>query len=273
MIELRTLGALELTSADSAAVGSVLAQPRRAALLCYLALASRRGFHRRDTLFSLFWPEYNAEQARHALRQSVYVLRRALGAKTIVSRGDEELALAPEQIRCDVWEFEAAIDQGRPAAAVALYRGELLVGFHISDAPDFERWLDQERSRLRERAGEAGWALAAERERDGDTAGAIEAARRADGVHVYPPVEHPPLSTWVGVGGSPESVVRAARYGFPLTLAIIGGDPRRFKPYVELYHRALAQLGHDSCQSASTRPGTSLRPMLRRARSCGRRIR
>src|SRR5918994_2127296 len=51
---------------------------------------------------------------------------------------------------------------------------------------------------------------------------------------VFPPVERPPLSTWVGVGGSPESVVRAARYGFPLTLAIIDGDPRRFKPYVEL---------------------------------------
>ncbi len=64
-----------------------------------------------------------------------------------------------------------------------------------------------------------------------------------DGLRVYPPVEHPPLSTWVGVGGSPESVVRAARYGFPLTLAIIGGDPRRFAPYVELYHQALAELG------------------------------
>ncbi|MBA3495819.1 MAG: LLM class flavin-dependent oxidoreductase [Gemmatimonadales bacterium] len=64
-----------------------------------------------------------------------------------------------------------------------------------------------------------------------------------DGLRVYPPVERPPLSTWVGVGGSPESVVRAARYGFPLTLAIIGGDPRRFAPYVELYHEALAQRG------------------------------
>src|SRR6476646_10510091 len=63
-----------------------------------------------------------------------------------------------------------------------------------------------------------------------------------EGLRVFPPVEHPPLSAWVGVGGSPESVVRAARYGFPLTLAIIGGDPRRFAPYVELYHRALAQL-------------------------------
>jgi DNA-binding SARP family transcriptional activator/TolB-like protein len=179
MIKLRTLGSLELTSADSDAVASVLAQPRRAALLCYLAIAVPRGFHRRDTLSALFWPEYDAEQARHALRQSVYFLRRALGSNTIVSRGDDELALACEQVRCDVWEFDAAVDQGRPADALALYRGELLAGFHISAAPDFERWLDEERSRVRRRAAEAGWALAAAREREGDSAGAEEAARRA----------------------------------------------------------------------------------------------
>jgi probable LLM family oxidoreductase len=76
-----------------------------------------------------------------------------------------------------------------------------------------------------------------------------------DGVRVYPPVENPPLSTWVGVGGSPESVVRAARYGFPLTLAIIGGDPRRFTPYVELYHRALTQLGHEALPVGVHSPG------------------
>jgi probable LLM family oxidoreductase len=60
---------------------------------------------------------------------------------------------------------------------------------------------------------------------------------------VFPPVERGPLKTWIGVGGSPESVVRAARYGLPLMLAIIGGEPGRFRPYVDLYHRALAQLG------------------------------
>lgn len=49
------------------------------------------------------------------------------------------------------------------------------------------------------------------------------------------------LRTWVGVGGSPQSVVRAARYGLPLMLAIIGGQPARFAPLVELYHRALRQ--------------------------------
>jgi probable LLM family oxidoreductase len=51
------------------------------------------------------------------------------------------------------------------------------------------------------------------------------------------------LRTWVGVGGSPESVVRAARYGLPLMLAIIGGDPQMFLPYVDVYERALHQMG------------------------------
>lgn len=60
---------------------------------------------------------------------------------------------------------------------------------------------------------------------------------------VFPPIEAGALTTWIGVGGSPESVVRAARYGLPLMLAIIGGDPKRFGPYVDLYHQALEQLG------------------------------
>jgi probable LLM family oxidoreductase len=60
---------------------------------------------------------------------------------------------------------------------------------------------------------------------------------------IYPPVENPPLKVWIGVGGSPESVVRVAHYDLPLMLAIIGGDPNRFKPYVDLYHRASAQYG------------------------------
>jgi probable LLM family oxidoreductase len=72
---------------------------------------------------------------------------------------------------------------------------------------------------------------------------------------VTPRVERPPLSTWVGVGGSPESVVRAARYGFPLTLAIIGGDPRRFAGYVELYYRALDQLGQPKLPLGVHSPG------------------
>ncbi|GAB4058202.1 LLM class flavin-dependent oxidoreductase [Catellatospora paridis] len=64
--------------------------------------------------------------------------------------------------------------------------------------------------------------------------------RNAD---VFPKTESGRLTTWVGVGGSPQSVVRTARYGLPLMLAIIGGQPGRFAPYIDLYRRAADQLG------------------------------
>ena len=60
---------------------------------------------------------------------------------------------------------------------------------------------------------------------------------------VFPTTDSPPIRTWIGVGGSPESVVRAARYRLPLMLAIIGGDPRRFAQYIQLYYRTLEQSG------------------------------
>ena len=73
--------------------------------------------------------------------------------------------------------------------------------------------------------------------------------------NVYPRTEGGHIPTWVGVGGSPESVVRAARYGLPLVLAIIGGDPERFAPYVELFHRALAQMEKPDLAVAVHSPG------------------
>ena len=72
---------------------------------------------------------------------------------------------------------------------------------------------------------------------------------------VYPTTAYGRIPTWIGVGGSPQSVVRAARYGMPLMLAIIGGDPTRFGPYIDLYHRALAQLGTPSLPIGVHSPG------------------
>ncbi|MFI9535789.1 LLM class flavin-dependent oxidoreductase [Nocardia fusca] len=66
------------------------------------------------------------------------------------------------------------------------------------------------------------------------------ALRDAD---VYPKTESGRLATWVGVGGTPESVLRTARYGFRLMLAVIGGEPGRFAPYVDLYRRASQEFG------------------------------
>lgn len=72
---------------------------------------------------------------------------------------------------------------------------------------------------------------------------------------VFPPAESGTITTWVGVGGSPESVVRAANYRLPLMLAIIGGDPLRFEPYADLYRRALSQLGHNLLPIGAHSPG------------------
>ncbi|UQU62234.1 LLM class flavin-dependent oxidoreductase [Couchioplanes caeruleus] len=76
-----------------------------------------------------------------------------------------------------------------------------------------------------------------------------------DDQEVYPKTEAGRIPTWIGVGGSPESVVRAAQYGFPMVLAIIGGDPARFAPYVDLYHRALAEFDRERLPVAVHAPG------------------
>lgn len=75
------------------------------------------------------------------------------------------------------------------------------------------------------------------------------------GQRAYPPTESGRLPTWVGVGGSPQSVVRAAKYGLPLVLAVIGGSPAQFAPLVDLYHRALAEYGHPRLPISMHAPG------------------
>ena len=73
--------------------------------------------------------------------------------------------------------------------------------------------------------------------------------------HVFPTTESGTLTTWVGVGGSPQSIVRAATHQLPLTLAIIGGDPRRFVPFADLYRATLDELGAPPLPIAVHSPG------------------
>lgn len=76
-----------------------------------------------------------------------------------------------------------------------------------------------------------------------------------NGQRAYPTTQSGRLRTWVGVGGTPQSVIRAARYGFPLVVAIIGGQPLRFAPLIELYHRALREYGQPVQPVAAHSPG------------------
>jgi len=179
MIELRTLGAVDLRRADGQELRGVLAQPKRLALLVYLALARPRGFQRRDMLLALFWPEADNEHARAALRKAVLVVRRELGEGVLLGRGDEELGFADRTVWCDVISFEQAIRDGRSADALELYRGHLLEGFFVSGAPDFERWVDGERTRLRDQAATAAWSLAEQAATEAHDASAVRWARQA----------------------------------------------------------------------------------------------
>jgi len=179
MIELRLLGRLSLTSAAGRDVRALLGQPRRLALLAYLAAATPPGFHRRDSLLALFWPELDQEHARAALRQALHVVRDALGTNAVASRGDEEIGLDFDRASCDVTRFRRAVEGEQFREALDLYRGDLLEGFFITGAPEFERWLETERARLREIASRTARTLGERCEADGNLTTAVHWSRRA----------------------------------------------------------------------------------------------
>jgi serine/threonine-protein kinase len=136
------------------------------------------GFHRRDTLLALLWPELDHAHARNALRQAVHTLREALGPNVVQGRGEEELGIDAQSLWCDACELETAQQAGQPERALELYRGELLGGLHVSAVPEFERWLDEEREHLRRRACEAAQLLVDRDEAAGNPTGAARWARR-----------------------------------------------------------------------------------------------
>lgn len=180
MVELRLLGGLDLRGPDAQPCASVLAQPKRVALLAYLALAPDQTLRRRDSIGALLWPDQDQEHVRSSLRQAIRFLRRELGDDVIQNRGEEEVGLNHARVWCDVVALERAAQAGELEEVARLYRGGLLIGFFIPDAaPEFEEWLDGERQRVRALASNAMWALAQQRRHSGDLTDAIAAARRA----------------------------------------------------------------------------------------------
>ena len=179
MIRLRAFGLTDLRDGDGAEVASVLAQPKRFALLTYLAAARPQGVQRRDHVLALFWPELTEARARDALNQSLRFLRQALGADVLVRRNADEVGVDPELLWCDVSAFRAAAEQKRWEDALTLYRGDFLAGFFVSGADGFERWMEQERTALRELAARGARDLARQYEDDGAPTLAITWGRRA----------------------------------------------------------------------------------------------
>jgi len=179
-VELRTLGGTDLRDPVGNELRPVLAQSKRLALLTFISLAAPSGFCRRDTVIGLFWPDLDDEHARGSLRQALTFLRRTLGEDVVVTRGDDEIGVDRSALWCDQAAFVNACDEQRHADALELYRGPFLDGLFVTDAaPEFERWVDEQRDGLRRRAGVCAWALAAKLRLTGDRAGAAAMARRA----------------------------------------------------------------------------------------------
>ena len=145
MFVLELLGTLSLRG-DKGPIPVVAQQKRPLGLLAILGLGARQGLAR-DRIEAYLWPESSGALARHALDQTVYAIRHALGSDFILSTG-RELRLNPEFVHTDVWEFEEAIRASQWAAAVGHYKGPLLDGFHFGDSRELELWVDTERARL-----------------------------------------------------------------------------------------------------------------------------
>ncbi|HZD03466.1 MAG TPA: BTAD domain-containing putative transcriptional regulator [Longimicrobiales bacterium] len=204
--KLRLLGGVELRDPEGVSVESLIRQPKRLTLLAHLALGSGDGFMRRDAIMALFWPDLDAERARHALRQSLYFLRRKLDDGVIETRGTEELRVDRDRLWCDVAVFEDALAADRLKDAQALYRGDLMDGLYAPDvSPQLEQIFEARRQRLRERAAAAAWELAERATAHGDPIEVHHWGRRA--VELSPEVESAyrrliQLLDWIGDGAA-----------------------------------------------------------------------
>ncbi|HWA16223.1 MAG TPA: hypothetical protein VG817_07315, partial [Gemmatimonadales bacterium] len=158
-LRLSILGSIKLRGLPQAEADRLTAQPKRCALLLYLALARPRGWHRRDTLLHLLWPELDESHARNALSQALHHLRRVLGADTIEGNGADLLRLNSDRLSVDAWEFEQLASRTAPDT-LRLYTAEAARGFHLSGAPEFAQWLDGERHRLQALAAGAAVSVA-----------------------------------------------------------------------------------------------------------------
>src|SRR5258708_2325161 len=160
MIRLHLLGALELVASDGRDLHPLVAQPKRLAVLAYLAARPGGEFVRRDTLLGVFWPELDQGAARRSLRQALHVIRTHLGNDALNTRGDDDVAVNPAMVACDVPEFLAAAAEGRLDDASEAYRGDLLAGFFLGGGPrPSDPWSETDRDALRGAAPPAGGSL------------------------------------------------------------------------------------------------------------------
>ncbi len=147
MLVLRTFGAVSVASTEGRPIGGAAAQRRLLALLALLAVAAESGMSR-DQILGLLWPEGDPDKTRHALTQTLYHIRKALGCDDLFILTGADIRLNPERISSDVGQFAEQLAGGQYEQAVELYRGAFLDGFFLADATEFEQWASSRRRQL-----------------------------------------------------------------------------------------------------------------------------
>ena len=167
-----TFGGLHAVD-DAGELDRLLVQHSRAALFVYLAVERRVP---RESLIAIFWPESDAENARHALRQSLYHLRKAVRGEWIDSRAHD--LVVSDEVHTDAHAFTEALERGDAEAAVRLYTGPFLDGVHLVDLTTWESWVDSKRTQYARAFRKACRDVIEARRAAGDLTGAIEVAER-----------------------------------------------------------------------------------------------
>lgn len=208
MTRVYLLGPAEIRNEKEELEHSFLAGPKRLALLSFLLLNSHQGFHRRDSLLPLFWPEQDQKSARNSLSNMLYHIRKALGKEAIENRGAEEVKINSEALWADTISFRNACLEKNWRNALDLYRGEFLKGFHVSDiSSEFEYWLEQERKRYQEKAIEGCREFAEKSYREGDVESAVTYAKKAASLDLYSEVLHIKLISFLNKIGDHHSAI------------------------------------------------------------------
>jgi len=215
-IQLVTLGGLRAFE-DTRELEPLLAQRSRAALLVYLTIERRIS---RDVVTAMFWPESDAESARHALRQSLYHLTKVIGGRDWIEPRAHELRVRPE-VEADATSFASAIEEEDLDRALGIYRGSFLEGVHLVDLRSWECWVDARRAKWARAFRRACRELLDRRVAERNLAAAIAVAER-----------------WV----APDPADDEAQHRLIATLMIAGERTEALRQY-ETYARLLAQEG------------------------------
>jgi DNA-binding SARP family transcriptional activator len=173
MLRLVTFGGLGLERLDGDSPPRL--RPQRLAILAVLAISGDRGVSR-EWMAALFWPDADEDKSRHALRQALYALRQELGLDVL--KPDSTLVLDRFLLGSDIAEFRAALSAGDRARAAELVKGPFLHGFSLPAAPEFERWVEEQRSSLAAESTRVIMGLAKHADAAGDHDVAIEWWRR-----------------------------------------------------------------------------------------------